>query len=113
MAELAIYEKNKKRADELQREYGLSETLHDLFAWEELTEAEVIGIQKYYDRTHPKYTGNEESDLKLQEAFEAEVATWNLNEDQLTDSKAKSLYESFCLDLDEALELQKLRSNSN
>ena len=110
MNDWAMYDKNKKRADELQKEYGLTETLHDLFAWEELTESEVIGIQQYKDRTRPKYTGDYESDVKLQEAFETEYATWNLSENQLTDEKAKSLYESCCLELDEALELQRLRS---
>lgn len=106
---MTIYDKNKQRADELQQQYGLMETLHDLFAWEELTEEEAIGIQKYFDATHPKYTGEYESDLKLLEAFEKEVATWDISEDQLTDPKAKSLYESCCLELDEALALQKIR----
>ena len=113
MNDWAIYDKNKKRADELQAKYCLTETLHDLFAWEELTESEVIGIQQYKDHTRPKYTGDYESDMKLQEAFEKEYATWNLSENQLTDPKAKSLYESCCLDLDEAIELQRLRSITN
>lgn len=108
-----VYEKNEKRADELQDKYGLTMTLHDLFAWEELTEEEVIGIQQYKDRVRPKYTGDYESDMNLQEAFEKEYASWNLSEGQLTDTKAKSLYESCCLDLDEAIELQRLRSINN
>ena len=108
--DLTIYEKNEQRANELQEQYGLTMTLHDLFAWEELTEQEVIGIQRYCDRSHPKYTGEIESDLRLQEAFEKEVVTWNLSEDLLTDSKAKNLYKSGCLELDEAVELQRLRA---
>lgn len=110
MTDLAIYTKNEKRANELQEKYGLTMTLHDLFAWEELTESEAIGIQQYRDRTYPKYTGEVESDLKLQEAFEIEVSSWNLDADQLKDPKAKSLFESCCLDLDEALELQRIRT---
>lgn len=110
MTDLAIYNKNKKRADELQKKYHLSETLHDLYAWEELTEAEAISIQQYHDRVYPKYTGEIESDLKLQEAFEVKVATWDLDVSKLVDHKAKSLYESCCLELDEALELQRLRA---
>ena len=108
--DFTIYDKNEKRADELQEAYGLTMTLHDLYAWEELTESEVIGLQQYRDRTYPKYSGDYVSDLKLQEAFEKELATWDLREEQLTDPKARSLYESFCLELDEALELQRLRS---
>ena len=111
MDDLIIYNRNKPRADELQKEFGLTETLHDLFAWEELTEEEVIGIQKYRDITYPKYTGDSESDLRLQEAFNKECATWNLSESQLIDHKAKSLYESCCLNLDEAIELQRLRAS--
>jgi hypothetical protein len=110
MTDFAIYKKNENRANELQKQYGLTETLHDLYAWEELTEAEAVGIQQYRDRTYPTYTGEVESDLKLQEAFEAKVASWDISESQLVDAKAKSLYESFCLDLDEALELQKIRN---
>jgi len=113
MVDFTTYNKNEKRADELQEKYGLSMTLHDLYAWEELTESEVIGIQQYRDRTYPKYTGDAESDLKLQEAFEKEFAARNLTEDQLIDYKAKSLYENSCLDLDEALELQRLRTIKN
>ena len=113
MAKLEIYEKNEKRANELQEKYGLINTLRDLYAWEELTESEAIGIQQYRDRTYPKYTGDTESDLRLQEAFEKEYVTWDLSADRLVDPKAKSLYESFCLDLDEALELQRLRTLVN
>lgn len=112
-ADFTIYNKNEKHAKELQEKYGLINTLRDLYAWEELTESEAIGIQQYRDRTYPKYTGEHESDIKLLEAFEKEVATWNLNEDLLIDTKAKNLYESFCLDLDEALELQRLRTLTN
>ena len=50
-AQVTLYEKNEKHADELQDRYGLTMTLHDLFAWEELTEEEVIGIQQYKDYT--------------------------------------------------------------
>ena len=49
-------------------------------------------------------------DSKLMEDFEKEYASWDLDESKLTDPKAKGLYESCCLDIDEALELQRIRT---
>jgi hypothetical protein len=108
--DLAIYEKNEKRADELQEKYGLTMTLHDLYAWETLTEDEVIYLQKYRDCEYPKYTGDCYVDQVLAEAFNKKIALCNLTESMLTDSCAKDLYEGGCLELDEALELQKFRA---
>jgi hypothetical protein len=110
MLDFTIYEKNEKRADELQRKYGLTETLHDLYAWETLTEEEVIKLQSYKNKVLPKYTGNYDTDLVLTEAFEKKLSTLNLTEAMLTNSCARELYEGGCLELHEALELQKLRA---
>lgn len=85
-----LYDKNLPAADKLQEQYGLTETLKDLYAWEILTEKEVIGIQAYKD-THP----DEESDT--------------LKESMLTDHKALTCYNSGSITLAEALELQKIR----
>lgn len=105
-----VYDKNEKRADELQEKYGLTMVLHDLFAWEALTEAEVIHLQNYKDREHPRYTGNYDEDSVLSEAFDKKISALNLTESMLTDSCAKELYENGCLELDEAIELQKFRA---
>lgn len=105
-----IFNKNEQKADALQEKYGLNMTFRDLYACEDLTEEEAIGLQQYRDRTYPKYTGIEEIDSKLMEDFEKEYASWDLDESKLTDSKAKDLYESCCLDIDEALELQRIRT---
>ena len=107
---LEIFEGNAAKADKLQAEHNLLPSLRDLYAWEELTAEEAVGLQEYRDRTYPKYTGIHEVDIALQEAFEKEYATWDLNETKLTDPKAKDLYESFCLEIDEALELQRIRA---
>ncbi len=110
MTDIKVFERNAEKADKLQSEHDLFQSYRDLYAWEELTEDEAVGLQKYWDSTHPKYTGVEETDIKLTEAFEKEFATWNLDESKLIDPKAKDLYESFCLDLDEAFELQRIRA---
>ena len=65
-----IFERNAEKADKLQAEHGLFQSYRDLYAWEELTEDEVVGLQKYWNATHPKYTGIEEIDSKLMEDFE-------------------------------------------
>ena len=105
-----IFKRNAEKADKLQAEHGLFQSYRDLYAWEELTEDEVVGLQKYWNATHPQYTGIEEIDSKLMEGFEKEYASWDLDESKLTDPKAKDLYESCCLDIDEALELQRIRT---
>ena len=108
---LEIFERNAEKANKLQAEYNLLPTYRDLYAWEELTAEEAVGLQQYRDRTYPKYTGIHETDIKLREAFEKEYATWDLDESKLIDPKAKELYESFCLEIDEALELQRIRTS--
>lgn len=110
MTDIKVFERNAEKADKLQAEHNLFASYRDLYAWEELTEAEVVGLQKYWDATHPRYTGVEAVDSKLMEAFEKEYATWDLDESKLVDAKSKDLYNSGCLDLDEALELQRIRS---
>ncbi len=111
--DFVVYEKNEKRADELQEKYGLTMTLHDLYAWEILTEGEVIALQKYKDEEHPRYTGDNNTDKALAEAFEKKIASRNLKETILTDPCAKELYDGGCLELDEAFELQRLRTIKN
>lgn len=113
MANFLMYEKNEKRADELQEKYGLTMTLRDLFAEEILTEAEVIALQKYKDIVQPSYTGDTETDSLLTEAFEKKLAELNFTESILTNSGVKDLYTNGCLTLDEAVELQKLREILN
>ena len=108
---LEIYKRNGEKAYKLAMEHNLLATFRDLYAWEELTAEEAVGLQEYRDRTYPKYTGIHEVDIEIQEAFEKEYATWDLDESKLTDPKAKELYESFCLEIDEALELQRIRTS--
>jgi hypothetical protein len=110
MTDIKVFERNAEKAAKLEAEHNLLPTYRDLYAWEELTAEEAIGLQEYRDRTYPKYTGIETADLALREAFEKEYATWDLDETKLVDPKAKDLYESFCLEIDEALELQRIRS---
>lgn len=86
-----LYDKNLPAADKLQEQYGLTETLKDLYAWEILTEKEVVGIQAYKDA----HLDDDKSDT--------------LVESMLTDHKALTCYNRGSITLAEALELQKIR----
>ena len=102
------YLQNITKADELQAKYGLVETLKDLYALEMITEDEAIAIQHYRDETLPKYTGDFETDSRLQEEYYNQQ---NLSEDDLTNSDVIKLMIKGYLDLGEGLVLQKLREN--
>ena len=105
---IEIFERNAEKAYKLAAKHNLLPTFRDLYAWEELTAEEAVGLQQHRDRAHPHYTGIQEIDIELCEAFAKEYATWDLDESKLTDPKTKSLYDCGCLDLDEALELHRI-----
>lgn len=110
MVDFEIYKQNEKQAYKLQKKHGLTETLRDLYAWEVLTADEVVNLQEYKNRVQPEYTGNYETDKLLAEAFTKKITAMNLTESVLTDICAKELYESGCLELHEAFELQRFRT---
>ena len=107
---LEVFEKNEQKADALQEKYGLNMTMRDLYACETITEAEAIELQKFVDKTRPDYTGDWDTDVKLQKAYDKETAAMNLIESMLVEPTAKMLYESGSLDIREALELQRIRA---
>ena len=105
-----IFNKNEQKADALQEKYGLNMTFRDLYAGEMITEFEAIELQKFVDKTRPNYTGDWDTDIKLREAYDKETADMNLTEDMITEPTAKMLYESGSLDIRQALELQRIRT---
>ena len=105
-----IFNKNEQKADALQEKYGLNMTFRDLYAGETITEFEAIGLQKFVDKTRPNYTGDWDTDVKLREAYDKETADMNLTEDMITEPTANMLYESGSLDIRQALELQRIRT---
>ena len=104
-----IFNKNEEKADALQEKYGLNMTFRDLYAGETITEAEAIELQKFVDKTRP-YTRDWDTLVKLHEAYDKETADMNLTEDMITEPTAKMLYESGSLDIRQALELQRIRT---
>ena len=86
------YYKKLPEADELQKKYKLTETLKDLFAWDVLTESEVRGLQEYKNK------------MKDRDADET------LDESLITDSLAREYYQKAFFTVDEAFELQRLRT---
>ena len=104
-----IFDKNEEKADALQEKYGLNMTMRDLYAGETITEAEAIELQKFVDKTRP-YTNDWDTLVKIHEAYDKETADMNLTEDMITEPTAKMLYESGCLDIRQALELQRIRT---
>lgn len=107
---IEIFERNEQKADALQEKYGLNMTMRDLYASELITEAEAIKLQKFVDKIHPVHTGDFDTDLKLDEAYDRETSVMNLTEHMLIEPTAKMLYNSGSLDIREALELQRIRS---
>ena len=105
-----IFDKNEEKADALQEKYSLNMTMRDLYACETITEAEAIELQKFVDKTRPNYTGDWDTDIKLREAYDKETADMNLTEDMIAEPTAKMLYEHGCLNIREALELQRIRA---
>ena len=108
--DLEIFIKNEQKADALQEKYGLNMTFRDLYACETITEFEAIELQKFVDKTRPNYTGDWDTDVKLHEAYDKETADMNLTESMLVEPTAKMLYESGSLDIRQALELQRIRT---
>ena len=108
--DLEIFIKNEQKADALQDKYGLNMTLRDLYAWETITESEAIKLQKFVDKTRPVHTGDFDTDLKLDEAYDRETSAMNLTEHMIIEPTAKMLYNSGSLDIREALELQRIRA---
>ena len=104
-----IFNKNEQKADALQEKYGLNMTLRDLYAGETITESEAIQLQKFVDKTRP-YTNDWDTLVKLHEAYDKETADMNLTEDMITEPTAKMLYDSGSLDIRQALELQRIRT---
>ena len=104
-----IFNKNEQKADALQEKYGLNMTFRDLYAGETITEFEAIELQKFFDKTRPN-TGDWDTDTKIHEAYDKETADMNLTEDMITEPTAKMLYESGSLDIRQALELQRIRT---
>ena len=109
--DLEIFIKNEQKADALQEKYGLNMTFRDLYACETITEAEAIELQKFFDKTRP-YTNDWDTLVKIHEAYDKETADMNLTEDMITEPTAKMLYESGCLDIRQALELQRIRAQN-
>ena len=110
MSTIEVFLKNEQKADALQEQYGLNMTIRDLYAWETITESEAIKLQEFVDKTRPVHTGDFDTDLKLDEAYDRETNALMLTENMLIDSTAKMLYNSGSLDIREALELQRIRS---
>ena len=106
-----IFNKNEQKADALQEKYGLNMTFRDLYAGETITEFEAIELQKFVDKTRP-YTNDWDTLVKIHEEYDKETADMNLTEDMITEPTAKMLYESGCLDIRQALELQRIRAQN-